>query len=136
MLVDDPEQAVRKKALKFLANATQDQLAAAVPCLADQQIADLVTWLAAVGNDAAYLPDILDRLHDPDKHTRMFAAAAAARVSATDQRGIEEAAASGDPEIRSFAENVISLLDLDRELRAEREQRRRQRAAKRGPTAS
>jgi hypothetical protein len=66
----------------------------------------------------------------------MFAAAAAARVSATDQRGIEEAAASGDPEIRSFAENVISLLDLDRELRAEREQRRRQRAAKRGPTAS
>jgi hypothetical protein len=55
----------------------------------------------------------------------MFAAAAAARVATTDQRGIERAAASSDPEIRSFAENVISMLDLDREHRIRREQRRR-----------
>lgn len=127
MLVHDPDYAVRKKAIRFLANSTRDQLAAAIPFLADHRVADLVAWLAAVGNDAARLPDILSRLHDSDKTTRMVAAAAAARVAASDRRGIEEAAASSDPEIRSFAENVISMLDLDREIRIRREQERRDR---------
>jgi len=125
MLVKDPDYAVRKKAIKFLANSTHDQLVAAIPFLADQHVSDLVAWLAAIENDAAHLPDILSRLRDSDKTTRMFAAAAAARVAPTDQRGIDEAATSSDPEIRSFAENVISMLDLDREIRLRREQRRR-----------
>lgn len=125
MLVKDPDYAVRKKAIKFLANSTPDQLTAAIPFLADHHVANLVAWLAAIGNDAATLPDIQSRLIDPDKTARMFAAAAAARVAPTDRGGIEEAAASSDPEIQSFAENVISMLDLDRELRLRREQRRR-----------
>lgn len=125
MLVNDPDYAVRKKAIKFLTNSTPDQLAAAIPFLADHEVADLVAWLAAVGNDATRLPDIQGRLDDPDKTARMFAAAAAARVAPTDRRGIEETAASSDPEIQSFAENVISMLDLDREIRLRREQERR-----------
>ncbi len=127
MLVADPDQAVRWKALQFLARSSRDQLAAAAPSLADQHVADLVTWLMAMGNDGGNLPEILSRLHDSDKTTRMFAAAAAARVAATDRRGIEQAAASGDPEIRSFAESVISMLDLDRKIRIRRERRRRDR---------
>lgn len=87
----------------------------------------LATQLAAVGNDAAQLPDILGRLRDPDKTTRMFAAAATARVAPTDRRGIEQAAISSDPEIRRFAESVISMLDLDQRIRIRREQERRDR---------
>jgi hypothetical protein len=135
MLVDDPDQAVRWKTLKFLANSTPGQLAAAIPYLADRHIADLVTWLASAGSEMASLPDIRSRLNDPDKETRMFAAAAAARVAAADRRGIEDAATSDDPEIRSFAESLISMLNLDREIRARQEQRRRERDTKVGPTA-
>jgi hypothetical protein len=125
MLVNDPDYAVRKKAIKFLANSTPDQLAAAIPSLADQHVVELVAWLAAVGNDAAHLPDILSRLHDPDKTTRMFAAAAAARVAQTDRRCVEQAGETSDPEIRSFAENAIAMLDLDHEIGIRREERRK-----------
>jgi len=125
MLVNDPDHAVRKKAIKFLANSTPDQLASAIPFLADHHVADLAAWLAPVGSDATYLPDVLGRLSESDKTTRMFAAAAAARVAPADRRGIEQAAISNDPEIRSFAENVIAMLDLDREQQLRREQQRR-----------
>jgi hypothetical protein len=127
MLVIDPDQAVRWKALHFLSKSSPNQLVAAIPYLPGEHETSLVMWLANGGSDPANVPDILSRLHDLDKETRMFAAAAAARVAATDRRGIEEAAASGDPEIRSFAESVISMLDLDREIQARREQRRRDR---------
>jgi hypothetical protein len=127
MLVVDSDQAVRWKALRFLAKATPDQLAAAAPHLADRHMADLVAWLEAGGSDPAHLPDILNRLHDPDKRTRMFAAAAAARVAAADRQGLERAAASDDPEVRSFAESVLSELDLDKDILARQELRRRKR---------
>jgi hypothetical protein len=127
MLVADPDQAVRWKALQFLARSTPDQLAAAIPSLTDRHVADLAAWLGAIANDATHLPDILGRLRDPDKTTRLFAAAAAARVAASDRQGIEQAATSTDPEIHSFAESVISMLDLDRKLRIRREQERRDR---------
>ena len=125
MLVADADHAVRQKALRFLANATPDQLNAAVPHLEDRQIADLATWLASAGSDPASLPDIRGRLQDPDKVTRMFAAAAAARVAATTREGLEDGAVSDDPDIRTFATRVIKILDLHRQTRAEQEQRRR-----------
>jgi hypothetical protein len=128
MLIADPDQAVRKKAIKFLANATRDQLAAAIPYLADRHVADLVTWLDSAGSDPASLPEIRSRLHAPDKPTRMFAAAAAARVAEITRQGIEDAAASDDSDIRSFAGNVIEILDLRQEIRARQEQRRRDRS--------
>jgi hypothetical protein len=127
MLVDDPDQAVRWKALRFLANSTADQLTAAAPYLEDRHVAGLVTWLASPGSEPASLPDIRSRLQDPDKATRMFAAAAAARVAAASRQGLEDAAASADPEVRSFAEHEIEMLDFRQQRRAEREQRRRER---------
>jgi hypothetical protein len=125
MLVKDADKAVRGKALSFLANSTSDQLTAAIPYLEDCHVADLATWLASAGSDPASLPDIRSRLHDPDKATRMFAAAAAARVAAASRQGLDEAAASGDSEIRRFASNAIEILDLRQRVRAEQEQWRR-----------
>jgi hypothetical protein len=122
-LVDDADQAVRWKALRFLASATPDQLTAAAAYLEDRRIADLATWLASAGSDPANLPDIRGRLHAPDKVTRMFAAAAAARVAGTSRQGLADAATSDETEIRRFATNAIELLDL----RAERAQRRKDR---------
>jgi hypothetical protein len=121
MLIVDPDQAVRKKALKFLADATPDQLLAAVPYLPDRYAADLVTWLATTGSDPAHLPGILNRLHDREKETRMFAAAAAGRIGNVTRQGIEQAAASDDQDIRSFAANLIQRLDLEQEIRARQE---------------
>jgi hypothetical protein len=125
MLIADADQAVRWKALNFLANSTQDQLTAAVPYLEDRHVADLLTWLASAGSDPASLPEIRSRLRAPDKVTRMFAAAAAARVVGTSRQGLEDAATSDDPDIRHFAADVIKILDLRRQTRAEQEQRRR-----------
>jgi hypothetical protein len=129
MLVADPDQAVRWKALRFLAQATRDQLEAAGPCLEDGHVADLVRWMSAAGDKRAYLSEILDRLEDHDKRTRMFAAAAAGRVAAADRTGIERAAASHDPEVRSFAESVLSQLDLAKDVLSRQEERRRRRAS-------
>ena len=127
MLVADADKAVRWKALRFLANSTQDQLTAAVPCLGDRHVADLVTWLASAGSNPASLPDIHSRLRNPDKAARMFAAAAALRVAAASRHGLEDAAASDDPDVRSFAEGEIKMLNFRQRLREEREQRRRDR---------
>jgi len=127
MLIADPDQAVRSKALRFLANSTPDQLTAAVPYLADRHIASLVTWLASAGSDPASLPEIRGRLNDRDKETRMFAAAAAARVAGTSRQGLDDATASEDPDIRSFAGDVTEILDLRQQIRVEQEQRRRDR---------
>ena len=127
MLVDDADQAVRWKALRFLANSTPDQLTAAAPCLEDRHVASLVTWLASAGSDPAGLPDIRSRLHDPDKATRMFAAAAAARVGGTSRQALEDAAMSDDSDVRSFAEGEIEILDRRQRRREEQEQRRRDR---------
>jgi hypothetical protein len=127
MLVGDPDEVVRRKALRFLANATQEQLLAAVPHLEDGNQVSLVTWLASKGREPAQKTDVLNRLNDADKQTRMFAAAAAARQAAADRRGIEHAAAVHDPDVRSFAERILSELDLDQEIRATQERRRRER---------
>jgi hypothetical protein len=127
MLVVDPDQAVRRKALRFLAKATQDQLLAAIPYLRDRYKTELVTWLLTAGSDPSYLPDILSRLEDGEKETRMFAVAAAARAGDASRLGLEQAAASDDLDIRSFAGNLIDRLDLEQEIRIRQEQRRRAR---------
>lgn len=44
MLVDDPDEAVRRLATRLLARATPQQLAGAVPCLPDP-VAGLTEWL-------------------------------------------------------------------------------------------
>ncbi|MFI6736841.1 hypothetical protein ACIBI9_28270 [Nonomuraea sp. NPDC050451] len=98
-LAQDPEAAVRWKALSFLAGASQDQLAAGASRLEDGRVRDLTEWLA--GGPAPR--DVVARLGDPDLATRLFAAAAAARLAAEDTGPLEAAAGAEDREISSFA---------------------------------
>lgn len=93
----------------------------------DRHVANLVTWLASTGSDPASLPDIRSRLNDPDKATRMFAAAAAARVAGTSRQALQVAAVTDDPDVRTFAGDTIEMLERRQRRRAEQEQRRRDR---------
>lgn len=98
-LTQDPEAAVRWKALSFLAGASQDQLAAGAAGLEAGRVRDLTEWLA--GRPASR--DVVARLGDSDLTTRLFAAAAAARLAAEDTGPLEAAARAEDREISSFA---------------------------------
>lgn len=112
-LIDDPDEAVRRLAVRLLARATPKQLTGALPHLPDP-VAHLTRWLIGEGSDPARSPQILTRLGDPDREVRIFAAAAAARVVDRDQRALEGAARCGDSDIRIFAERELSLLRLRR----------------------
>lgn len=110
-LIDDPDEAVRRMAVRLLARATPEQLTGALPHLPDP-FARLTAWLLSDGSDSAQSQQILSRLRDPDREVRIFAAAAAARVAGRDQQALEQAAGSADGDIRVFAERELSLLRL------------------------
>jgi hypothetical protein len=109
MLIADPDDAVRRMAMRLLARATPEQLAAAVPHLRDNKVADLTRWLLSGGSDPARVPEAIDKLGDPDRRVRMFAAAAAARVARRESHALEFAAQSSDKDIRTFAERELAL---------------------------
>ena len=81
-LVDDPDPAVRWKAMTFLASTPQ-QTSTASP-------AAIVAALAS-----------------PDAHTRRLAAVAAVRLAPRDPGPLSAAAEAADPEIRKFAEDAV-----------------------------
>ena len=108
-LIRDPDEAVRWKALQLLAHARKDRLAAGVPYLRTRSVALLMTWLLGAGNTETDKLDIESRLQDHDRLTRLFAAAAAARLSMDDIGPLERAAASADLEVRSFAQAALDL---------------------------
>jgi len=112
-LVDDPDDAVRRLAVRLLARATAQQLTGALPHLPDP-VRSLTEWLLSGGSDPAHSPQILTRIGDPDQDVRIFAAAAAARVADRDKQALEGAARSADPDIRVFAERELKLLSLSR----------------------
>jgi hypothetical protein len=80
-LIDDPDDAVRWKALTFLAWASADQLAAG--------------------------GDVLAALDDLGRLARVFAAAATVRLARLDRGPLERAAVSADPEVSTFAREQL-----------------------------
>lgn len=102
-LSQDPEPAVRWKVLRFLAGATVEQLAAGVPQLPVGHIRTLTEWLIRQETEQADPREIIERLEAGDLTTRLFAAAAAARLSGKDTTLLERAADTETEEIRSFA---------------------------------
>ncbi|MEU4232722.1 hypothetical protein AB0F17_51230 [Nonomuraea sp. NPDC026600] len=102
-LSQDPEPAVRWKVLRFLAGATVDQLAAGVPHLPTGHIRTLTEWLIRQETEQADPREVIEQLEADDLTTRLFAAAAAARLSGKDPRLLERAADTETEEIRSFA---------------------------------
>jgi hypothetical protein len=125
LLVRDADEAVRWKVVRFLARATREQLTAAVPHLDSDRVATLLTWLLSSGNTIENKRDIVTRLNDADPLVRLFAAAAAARLEPDDLGALERAAASTDPEIRSFAESELEILTIREESRRSGQARRR-----------
>jgi HEAT repeat protein len=107
MLILDPDEAVRWKALHFLANATNNQLTIAVPHLDSQTVAAQLIWLLGSGGTQTDVQEIITRLNDPDPLTRMFAAAAAARLGPHNLAPLEHATACTDSEVSSFANEEL-----------------------------
>jgi hypothetical protein len=105
-LIADPDGAVRWKAMRLLANASGEQLAASVPYLRDEGLRELTAWIGHADDPA----DILSRFAAGDRTIRLFAAAAAARVAGTDRAPLERIADSGDEETASFARERLELL--------------------------
>ncbi len=109
MLIADPDSAVRWKALQFLSDAAPDQLMAARKYLSADQISASVRWLIGDPENPIYQREVLGRLEDHDKMSRMFAAAAAARIANSYQEAIGRASKSDDPDIRDFARDRLAV---------------------------
>jgi hypothetical protein len=97
MLIRDPDEAVRWKALGFLAYATKDQLSSALTYLDNQGDSTLLAWLLRTGITQTDMQEIITRLNDPDSLTRMFAVAAAARLGQHNSVPLEHACSFGEP---------------------------------------
>ncbi len=105
-LIDDPDDAVRWKALTFLAWADAGQLAAALEHL-PSPLRDRVEWLTGAGSGAVAASDVLAALDGPDRLARLFAAAATVRLAPRDRDFLRHAAASSDTEVSSFAREQL-----------------------------
>jgi hypothetical protein len=99
----DPEAAVRWKVLRFLAGATVAQLAAGAEQLPAGAVRELTEWLISQETGQVDPREVATRLGGHDPTTRLFAAAAAARLAGSDRALLERAAVAEDEEIRSFA---------------------------------
>ena len=110
-LIDDPEKAVRWKAMDFLSRASPQQLASALTWLLKEEPestdAHGLRWLLNVGNDAGAITALLV---SPHPKMRKYAAAAAARVAAKNQHPLSIASASDDTEVAEFAADRTRLL--------------------------
>lgn len=110
LLIEDPDPAVRRLAMRLLARASTQQLAAAIPHITDRHVAGLVSWLLNEDGNPATELDIISMLGDPDKVTRIFAAAHAARIAMTNESILDSASESEDEDVRIFAERERDLL--------------------------
>ncbi|MFF5205019.1 hypothetical protein [Streptosporangium sp. NPDC000396] len=100
----DPDAAVRWKVLGFLAAASPEQLAAGAEHLEDVQLKELTEWLVRLETEEFDPRDVVARLEGDDRVARLFAAAAAVRLSdEEDTNLLAHAATVEDEEIRSFA---------------------------------
>ncbi|CAA9361405.1 MAG: hypothetical protein AVDCRST_MAG68-4473 [uncultured Gemmatimonadetes bacterium] len=112
--VEDVDDAVRWKAINFIAQAAHDQLVASLPFQRRPAIALLTRWLLDCdqSKDGA---EIVARLDSSDSLERLFACIAAVRVSIRDRTALERAAVSTDVEVSSFAlEQLDALQERDR----------------------
>lgn len=111
-LLDDAEEAVRWKAMVFLALASREQLRAAVDRLTAAEpkspyLYELTWMLAPEGAD----PDQLTgAILGPSTRRRKFAAAAAVRIAKTDPEPLRRAASADDPEISQFAGDMLERI--------------------------
>jgi hypothetical protein len=109
--IDDEDEGVRWKAMHFLARASVQQLRASVKYLTDIRHAALVRWLLEVTSDLR-IGEIIDRTDDGAASTRLFAAAAAARIGSTTLDALHHVADSKDVETSSFAREWLRIRNI------------------------
>jgi len=115
-LIDDPEFAVRWKAMVFLTSVNDTLLRAALIARmwhdkSDQRAQRFLQLLASVGTrDSAA---ILVALTDGDLLVRRFAAAMGARMTARDLDPINQAVQSTEPTIRQFAQDMLARFRIE-----------------------
>lgn len=103
MLVNDPEQAVRKNALDFLARADREQLSAASTHLVDSELASRLSWLIEVEDPTrASDVEIESMRASEDKLVRWFAAVAAARAYRRNPALLSHMVIGHDEELGAF----------------------------------
>jgi hypothetical protein len=112
-LIGDSDEAVRWKAIRLLANAGESELEASRPYLSTPELHELVRWLQSTGGGQG-TEQIEDALRDGLPAKRLVAAAAAARHAETSRAPLEAAAESRDPEVSSFASEVLERLNARR----------------------
>lgn len=111
-LTRDTDDAVRWKALNFVAKADLDQLLASLPFQTDTKLAELTTWLTNLLGSPWKRTEIVNKLDDQERLVRLFAATAAARVAKSDMVPLQHAAGSGDEEVSSFARDEMKVLAI------------------------
>jgi hypothetical protein len=107
-LIEDADEAVRWKAMQLLFRSSETQLDAAGAHLRSEPIRSLTAWLGTGSAQA----DITSRLTSSDRTTRLFAAAAAARVALNDRGALDLAATMVDTEISTFAREQLEILSF------------------------
>jgi hypothetical protein len=111
-LIRDLDDAIKWKAMMFLARATTDQLAVGKANLAhDRELRQLTQWLMDREEDDTEGPQVIRRqLTAQMDLERLFAVVAAARGGVGSRELLTEAAASQDPRIQQFAQDQLRLL--------------------------
>ncbi len=109
-LVDDPDDVVRRHAIRLLAVARDEDLRRGAKQLLDTNIRALAQWITDSGPDERSAEAIEDRLKSSDPRVRRFAAAMALRLAPSTVLPLRRAAASQDEEIKGFAEFELGLL--------------------------
>ncbi len=109
-LLRDRDEAVRWKALGFLARASTDQLRAGSPGPHDPELAEQLTWLLGLDRATDPSAQIMERLLEPNPLARLVAAGAAARRAPIDLTPLEQAITSSDPDVATFASDVRETL--------------------------
>jgi hypothetical protein len=108
-LVDDPEKAVRWKALNFLLMASLEQLRSALfhfeEHIPESPFRDELRWM--LSPSALDSTGIADRLRESSLRHRKFAAVAAARRASVDLQCLRDAVDSDDPEVAQFARDAL-----------------------------
>jgi len=107
-LIDDEDEGVRWKAMQFSIAGIRSSATSEHKVFRDIRHAALVRWLLEVTSNVQ-IADIIDRTDDVAASTRLFAAAAAARVERTTLEPLRHVAGSTDNEISSFAREWLEI---------------------------
>jgi|UPI000647BA4A hypothetical protein len=107
-LLTDSDDAVRWKALNFIANIPQSVLASSVPRQTDAHLAELTSWMARL-NAVDSSSQVAARLSSADGLERLIASAACCRLHESAPHLLELASNSDDVEVSSFASEQLRL---------------------------